>query len=109
MLDLDLCNDCHQSVSIPCTLVYLLNVSEVSCLVGKPFIALSSLSEKLCLPMLEISEDVHLFSIVEEFYTLFLCCKICKTGSDVWLHSADVRKQAQRRKACSAGAGSTIG
>jgi hypothetical protein len=24
--------------------------------------------------------------------------------SDVWLHSADVRKQAQRRKACSAGA-----
>jgi hypothetical protein len=26
--------------------------------------------------MLEISEDVHLFSIVEELYTLFLCCKL---------------------------------
>jgi hypothetical protein len=56
MLDLDLCNDCHQSVGIPCTLVYLLNVNKVSYLVGKPFIPLSSLSEKLCLPMLEVSE-----------------------------------------------------
>jgi hypothetical protein len=37
MLDLDLCNDGHQSVGIPCTLVYLLNVNEVSYLVGKPF------------------------------------------------------------------------
>jgi hypothetical protein len=37
MLDLDLCNDCHRSVGIPCTLVYLLNVNEVSYLVGKPF------------------------------------------------------------------------
>ena len=26
-------------------------------------------------------------------------------SSDVWLHSADVREQAQRRKACSAGGG----
>jgi hypothetical protein len=24
MLELDLCNDCHQSVGIPCILVYLL-------------------------------------------------------------------------------------
>jgi hypothetical protein len=30
--------------------------------------------------VLGVSEDVHLFSIVEEFYTLFLCCKI---SSDV--------------------------
>jgi hypothetical protein len=37
MLDLDLCNGCHQSVGIPCTLVYLLNVNGVSYLVGKPF------------------------------------------------------------------------
>jgi hypothetical protein len=44
--------------------------------------------------VLEISEDAHLFSVAEEFYTLFLCCKICKISSDVWLHSADVRKQA---------------
>jgi hypothetical protein len=99
MLDLDLCNDCHQSVGIPCILVYLLYVNEVSCLVGKPFVPLSSLSEKLCLPMLEISEDVHLFSIVEEFYTLFLCCKICKISSDVWLHSAAENRQGGGRRA----------
>jgi hypothetical protein len=37
MLDLDLCNDCRQSVGIPCTLVYLLNVNKISYLVGKPF------------------------------------------------------------------------
>jgi hypothetical protein len=50
---------------------------------GSPFVLLSSLSEKLCWFVLEISEDVHLFSIVEELYTLFLCCKICKISSDV--------------------------
>jgi hypothetical protein len=50
---------------------------------GSPFIPLSSLSEKLCLPVLEISEDVHMFNIVEGFYTLFLCCKVCKISSDV--------------------------
>jgi hypothetical protein len=48
MLDLDLCNDCHQSVGIPCILVYRLYVKGVSYLVGKPFIPLSSLSEKMC-------------------------------------------------------------
>jgi hypothetical protein len=109
MFDLDLCNDCHQSVGIPCILVYLLYVNEASYLVGTPFIPLSYLSEKLCWSMLEISEDAHLCSDVEEFYTLFLCCKICKISSDVWLHSADVRKQTQRRKACSAGASSSAG
>jgi hypothetical protein len=76
MLDLDLCNGCHQSVGIPYTLVYLLNVNEISYLVGKPFFLLSSLSEKLCLPVLEVSKDVHLFSVVEGFYTLFLCYKL---------------------------------
>jgi hypothetical protein len=70
MLELDLCNDCHQSVGTPCILVYLLYVNEVSYLVGKPFIPLSSLSEKLCWSVLEISEDVHLFSVVENS-TLF--------------------------------------
>jgi hypothetical protein len=83
MLDLDLCNDCHQSVGIPCILAYLLYVNEVSYLVGKPFVPLSSLSEKLCWSVLEISEDVHLCSVVEEFYTLFLSCKIYKISSDV--------------------------
>jgi hypothetical protein len=37
MMDLDLCNDGRQSVGIPCTLVYLLNVNKISYLVGKPF------------------------------------------------------------------------
>jgi hypothetical protein len=59
--------------------------------------------------MLEISEDAHLFSVVEEFYTLFLCCKIGKISSVVWLHSADVRKHVQRRKACSVGASRSAG
>jgi hypothetical protein len=57
MFDLDLCNDCHQSVGIPRILVYLLYVNGVSYLVGKPFIPLFSLSEKLCWSVLEISED----------------------------------------------------
>jgi hypothetical protein len=109
MFGLDLCNDYHQSVGIPCIMVYLLYVNGVSYIVGKRFIPLSSLSEKLCWSVLEISEDAHLFSAVEEFYTLFLCCKICKISSDVWLHSADVREQAQRRKACSAGASRSAG
>jgi hypothetical protein len=65
MFDLDLCNDCHQSVSIPYIFVYLLYVNGVSYLVGKPFIPLSSLSEKLCWSVLKISEDAHLFSVVE--------------------------------------------
>jgi hypothetical protein len=109
MFDLDLCNDCHQSMGIPYILVYLLYVNEVSYLVGKPFIPLSYLSVKLCWSVLEISEDAHLSSVVEEFYTLSLCCKICKISSDVWLHSVDVRKHAQRRKAFSAGASSSAG
>jgi hypothetical protein len=46
-------------VGIPCILVYLLYVKGVSYLVGKPFIPLSSLSEKLCWSVLEISEDVN--------------------------------------------------
>jgi hypothetical protein len=40
-------------------------INGVSYLVGKPFIPLSSLSEKLCWSMLEISEDARLFSVVE--------------------------------------------
>jgi hypothetical protein len=65
MFDLDLCNGYHQSVGIPYILVYLLYVNEVGYLVGKRFIPLSSLSEKLCWSVLEISEDAHLLSVVE--------------------------------------------
>jgi hypothetical protein len=109
MFDLDLCNDCHQSAGTPCIFWFTYYINGVSYLVGKPFIPLSSLSEKLCWSVLEISEDAHLFRVVGEFYTLFLCCKICRISSDVWLHSADVREQAQRRKACSAGASRSAG
>jgi hypothetical protein len=108
-LDLDLCNDCHQSVGIPCILVYLLYVNEVSYLVGKPFIPLSSLSEKPCWSVLEISEDVHLFSVVEDSILFSYVARFARSVLMCELHSADVRKQAQRRKACSAGAGSTAG
>jgi hypothetical protein len=59
------------------------NFNKISYLVGKHFNLLFSLSEKLCLPVLGVSEDASLFSIVGEFYTLFLCCKICKISSDV--------------------------
>jgi hypothetical protein len=108
MFDLDLCNDCHQNVGIPCILVYLLYVKEVGCLVGKPFIPLSPLSEKLC-GLCWRSVKMLICSVCGELYTLFLCCKICKISSDVWLHSTDVREQAQRRKACSAGASRSAG
>jgi hypothetical protein len=30
--------------------------------------------------VLEISEDVHLFSVVEEFCTLLLCCKLARSN-----------------------------
>jgi hypothetical protein len=40
---------------------------------------------------------------------LFSYAASCKIRSDVWLHSADVRQQAERRKACSPGAGSPTG
>jgi hypothetical protein len=66
MFDLDLCNDCHQSVGIPSILVYLLYINGVSYLVGKPFIPLSSLSGKLCWSVLDISEDARLFSVVKD-------------------------------------------
>jgi hypothetical protein len=47
MFGLDLCNDCHQSAGIP-AFWFTCYVNGVSYLVGKPFIPLSSLSEKLC-------------------------------------------------------------
>jgi hypothetical protein len=82
-MDLDLCNDCRQSVGTPCSLVYLLMLIKLVIQLGSLFILLSSLSKKLCLHVLGVSEDAHLFNIVEEFYILFLCCKICKISSDV--------------------------
>jgi hypothetical protein len=65
-MDLDLFNDCRHSVGTPYTLVYLLMLIKISYLVGKPFILLTFLSKKLCLPVLGVSEDARLFNIVEE-------------------------------------------
>jgi hypothetical protein len=83
------------------------NVNKISYLVGKPFILLSSLSEKLCLHVLGVSEDACLFSIVEEFYTLFYAARFARLVLMCDYNSADVRQQAQRRKVCLAGAAST--
>ena len=47
-------------------------VNEVSYLVGKPFTPLSSLSEKLCWSVLDISEDAHLFSVVRILYSFLM-------------------------------------
>jgi hypothetical protein len=96
MLDLDLCNDCHQSVGIPCTLVYLLNVNGVSYLVGKPFYSTFLFIWEAAL---EISEDVHLFSIEEEFYTLFLWCKLARSVliCDCILQMSKNRRRGGRR------------
>jgi hypothetical protein len=66
---------------------------------GSPFVLLSSLSEKLCLPVLEVSEDAHLFSIVEEFYTLFLMCKLARSVlmCGCILQMSDNRRRGGRR------------
>ena len=49
--------------------------------------------------MLEISEYVHLFSIVEEFYTLFLCYKFARSVPmcDCILQMSDNRRRGGRR------------
>jgi hypothetical protein len=60
-----------------------INLNKISYLVGKPFYSTFLFIKKLCLPVLGVSKDAHLFNIVEELYTLFLCCKICKISSDV--------------------------
>jgi hypothetical protein len=54
-------------------------VNEVSYLVGKPFIPLSFLSEKLCWSVLEISEDAHLFSVVENSILFFYSTRFARS------------------------------
>jgi hypothetical protein len=62
-------------------------------------VLLSSLSEKLCWSVLEISQDVHLLSIVEELYTLFLCCKLARSVlmCGCILQMSDNRRKGGRR------------
>jgi hypothetical protein len=99
MFDLDLCNDCHQSVGIPCILVYLLYVKGVSYLVGKPFIPLTSLSEKLCGSVLEISEDAHLFSVVENSILFSYAARFARSVlmCDCILQMSENRRRGGRR------------
>jgi hypothetical protein len=40
---------------------------------GSLLLLLSSLSEKLCLAVLRISDDICLFSVVKNYVPLFLC------------------------------------
>jgi hypothetical protein len=84
-------------------------INGVSYLVGKPFIPLSSLSEKMCWSVLEISEDAHLFSVVENSILFSYAARFARSVLMCGFHSADVREQAQRRKACSAGASRSAG
>jgi hypothetical protein len=53
----------------------------------------------LCLPMLEVSEDVLLFSVVEGFYTLFLCYKLARSVliCDCILQMSENRRRGGRR------------
>jgi hypothetical protein len=48
---------------------------------------------------LEVSEDVHLFSVVEGFYTLFLCCKLARSVliCDCILQMSENRHRGGRR------------
>jgi hypothetical protein len=108
-MDLDLCNDCHQSVGIPCTLVYLLNVNEVSYLVGKPFYSTFLFIWEVVFACVRNQWRCSSVQYYGRILYSFLMLQACKISSDMWLHSADVRKQTQRRKVCSAGAGSPAG
>jgi hypothetical protein len=57
-------------VSLPFGVV----INEVSHLVVQPFLVpLSSLSEKLCLAVLRVSEEAHFFSITKTSMYLSLC------------------------------------
>jgi hypothetical protein len=49
--------------------------------------------------VLEISEDVHLLSVVEGFYTLFLCCKLARSilMCDCILQMSENRRKGGRR------------
>jgi hypothetical protein len=49
--------------------------------------------------MLEVSEDVYQFSIVEKFYTLFLCCKLARSVliCDCILQMSKNRRRGGRR------------
>jgi hypothetical protein len=84
-------------MGIPC-IWFTCYVNEVSHLVGKPFTLLSSLSEKLCWFVLEISEDVHLFSVVKNsilfYYTARFARSVLMCGCI--LHMSENRRRGGR-------------
>jgi hypothetical protein len=86
-------------VGIPCILVYLLYVHEVSYLVGKPFIPLSIFSEKLCWSVLEISEDTHLFTVMENSILFSYVARFARSVlmCGCILHMSENRRRGGRR------------
>jgi hypothetical protein len=71
MLDLDLCNDCQQSVGIPCSLVYLLNVNKVSYLVEKAFLFHFPLYLRSCVCLCWKSARMFICSVLWKDSILF--------------------------------------
>jgi hypothetical protein len=109
-MNLNLCNDCRQGVGTPYTLVYLLNINEISYLVGRPFlfhfpIYLRSFAY-LCWKSVKMFfcsvlwKDSILFSYAARFARSILMC-------DCILQMSENR--CRRRKACSARADITAG
>jgi hypothetical protein len=84
-------------------------VNGVSYLVGKPFAPLFSLSKKLCRSMLGISEDARLFSVVENSILFSYAARFARSVLMCGCVLQMSEKQAQRRKACSAGVASSAG
>jgi hypothetical protein len=70
-MDLDLCNDCRQGVDIPYTLVYLLNVKEISYLVGKTFLFHFPLYLKSCAYLCWKSVKMFIYSVLWKDSILF--------------------------------------
>jgi hypothetical protein len=99
-MDLDLCNDCRQGVGIPCTLVYLLNVNEISYLVGKPFLFHFPFYLRSCAYLCGRSVKMFICSVLwKEFHTLFLCCKLARPVlmCDCILQTSENRHRGGRR------------
>jgi hypothetical protein len=74
-------------------------VKGASYLVGKPFIPLSSLSKKMCWSMLEISEDAHLFSVVENSILFSYAARFARSVlmCDCILQMLENRRRGGRR------------
>jgi hypothetical protein len=74
-------------------------VNGVSHLVGKPFTPLSSLSEKLCWSVLEISEDSHLFSVMENSILFSYAARFARSVlmCDCILQMLENRRRGGRR------------